>query len=71
MTSFKHTDVQLTSQRSSTIFYFAKKAYIIIDNLSIEEGFTVHYYLTGVSKTMQYRIPPFLLADHTFPAGFP
>ena len=30
-----------------------------------------HYYLTEVSKTRQYRIPPFLLVSRTFPAGFP
>ena len=29
------------------------------------------YYLTGVLKTRQYRIPPFLFANHTFAAGFP
>ena len=28
------------------------------------------YYLTGVSKTRQCRIPSFLLANHTLPAGF-
>ena len=32
---------------------------------------TLTYYLTGVSKTRQYRIPSFQLANHTFPAGFP
>ena len=31
---------------------------------------TCLYYLTEVSKTRQYRIPPFLLANRTFPAGF-
>ena len=29
------------------------------------------YYLTEVSKTRQYRIPPFLFVSRTFPAGFP
>ena len=29
------------------------------------------YYLSGVSKARQFKIPPFLLANHTFPAGFP
>ena len=29
------------------------------------------YYLTEVSKTRQYRIPPLLLVNRTSPAGFP
>ena len=30
----------------------------------------LHYYLTEVSKTRQYRIPLLLLVNRTFPAGF-
>ena len=36
-----------------------------------EVGITGCYYLTEVSKTRQYRIPPLLLVNRTFPAGFP
>ena len=36
-----------------------------------EKVSSVLYYLTEVSKTRQYRVPPFLLANRTFPAGFP
>ena len=41
------------------------------ENVLLPRGCINHYYLTEVSKTRQCRIPPFLLANRTFPAGFP